>query len=102
MGSDSLLMQKRGVGDLDRLLLPTYMSGCLTIIKTCLSCRLLTAKTRNVRGASHQTGSMGSFLTICQPCLSCPHLVDGCGCNLGHCSGKKAIVELGVRLELMA
>ena len=105
MGSDSLLMQKgggAGVADVDRLLLLAYMGGCLTIFKRCLSCKLLTAKTQNVRGASRQTVSMGTFLTICQPGLSCLHLVDGCGCNLGLCSGKEAIVELGVQLELMA
>lgn len=35
-------------------------------------CRLLTAKSWNVRGASHGPALMGSCLIICQMCLSCP------------------------------
>ena len=34
--------------------------------------RMLTAKSRSVRGASHQPAFMGSCLTICQMCLPCP------------------------------
>ena len=32
---------------------------------------------------------MGSCLTICQTCLPCSHLVDGCGCSPGLSSGNK-------------
>ena len=87
MGGDSLLMQRRGVGGVDRQLLLLALGGCLTIIKVCLSCRMLTAETWNVRGAYCQPASTGGFLNICQPCLSCPHLVDRCGYNVGLCSG---------------
>ena len=35
-------------------------------------CRLLTAKSQSVRGASRQPAFMGSCLAICQTCLPCP------------------------------
>ena len=53
-------------------------------------------------GASRQSASMGSFLTICQTCPSCPHLVDRCGGSLELCSGNKHIVKLEAQLYLMA
>ena len=56
----------------------------------------------SVRGASHQQASMGTFLTICQMCLSCHRLLDRCGSSLGLCSDNKHIVKLGTQLYLMA
>ena len=35
-------------------------------------CRLLTAKSRSAKGASHLPAYMGSCLTICQMYLPCP------------------------------
>ena len=66
-----------------------------------LECRLLTAKSRSVRGASRQPVSMGSCLTICPTCLPCPHLLDGWGCSPGLGSGNKQIVKFGTQLYLI-
>ena len=54
-----------------------------------LECRLLTAKSRSVRGASCQPAFMGSCLTICPTCLPCPHLLDRWGYSPGIGSGNK-------------
>ena len=67
-----------------------------------ISCRLLTAKSRSAKGASHQPASMGSFLTICQTCLPSPHLVDGCGYSPGFCNSNKQSVKLRTPLQLIA
>ena len=66
------------------------------------SSRLLTAKSRSARGASRQPASMGSFLTICQMCLPCPHLVDGCDCSLGLGSENKETVKIVTQPYLIA
>ena len=55
--------------------------------------RLLAAKSWSARGASRQPISMGSFLTICQTCLPCPRLVDGCGCSPRFSIGNKQTVK---------
>ena len=61
-------------------------------------CRLFTAKSRSARGASCQPASMGRFLTICQTCLSCPHLMDGCGCSPGLSSRNEKTLKLRCQL----
>ena len=77
--------------DIDEILIPNK-----------ISCRLFTAKTWSVMGASRQSASMGSFLTIFQTCPSCRHLVNRCGGSLELCSGNKHIVKLETQLYLMA
>ena len=67
-----------------------------------IKCRLLTAKSRSVRGASRQPASMGSMLTICQTCLPCPHLVDGCGRSPGFSIDNKQTVKSQTRLQVVA
>ena len=71
---------------------PTLIGSCLTVCQTCLSCppsgqiqlnvgawrtekkmcRLLTAKSRSGRRASHQPAFIGSYLTIGQIHQPCP------------------------------
>ena len=64
--------------------------------------RLMTAKSRSARGASRQPASIGSFLTICQTCLPCLHLVYGCGCSPGLGSGNKETLKLGTQPQVVA
>ena len=66
-----------------------------------LECRLLTAKSQSLRGASRQPDSMGSCLTICSTCLPCPHLLDGWGCSPGLGSENKQTVKFGTQLYLI-
>ena len=62
------------------------------------SCRLLTAKSRCLRGASRQPASIGSFLTICQTCLPCLKLVYGCGSSPGLVGGNAQTLKLETQL----
>ena len=58
---------------------------------------LIDSSQLNPRGASCQPASMGSFLTISQTCLSCLHLVYGCGCSSGLGSENKQTLKLGTQ-----
>ena len=113
MGSDYLLMPVwrsirdgltgKGESDVRVVRAGTRQPGNLhgskmSYLPWLISSRLLTPKSQSMMGASCQPAFMGSCLTICQTCLPCAHLLDGCSCSPGLGRKDKETVKFGTQL----